>query len=314
MVRSVRAWGFLALGLSLLAVSSRAQAQSLTGAFDGSGSATLDLPSAKSPSVLAAAAEASKAGAKALAPRAKQSGSDLYYFTKEEAAAANLKFATRLKALGETDALRTNGLVFDADVPADIQSQMRADMAFMGTIKGAAGTPLHQKIFGAVDGATYVRFFETRVTGIGMDDCGSAKAVACVIPFQDPSKMWLTQNFIKFDHPQISRMMIVFHEARHTESRNGNWPHATCPTPFLDANGKDMVSIWTGATLAGEPACDVTPLGSYGSSTIMLKNVQKFCANCTDKVKMDAGLYADDQMGRITDSGARQEMLTDFGQ
>ena len=288
MIRIVRAWGLLALGLAVLAVPSFAE--DLGGAFEAA----------------SAAAKASALEA-ALKP-VPQTGHDLYYFTKEEAAAAKKKFAFRTEAVNNKD------LVFDADVPTAIQAQMRADMAFMGTIKGDGATPLHKKIFGAVDGAAYLKFFNTRVSAIGMDDCGSAKAVACVIPFQDPSKMWLTQNFIKFDHPQISRMMIVFHEARHTESRNGNWPHATCPTPFLDANGKDMVSIWTGATLAGEPACDVTPLGSYGSSTILLKNVQKFCANCTDKVKMDAGLYADDQMGRITDDGARQEMLTDFGQ
>jgi hypothetical protein len=313
MVRIVRAWSLLALGLAVLAVPSRAQqSKSVTdtggGIFDGSSGAKLDIPSAKSPAALAAAGEAKEAAQAAAVPPAKQSGHDLYAFTKEDAAAAKKKWGMRAQTVN------TKGLVFDSDVPVDIQAQMRADMAFMGTIKGGAGTKLHQKIFGAVDGATYIKFFNSRVTGIGMDDCGSAKAVACVIPFQDPSKMWLTQNFIKFDHPQISRMMIVFHESRHTETRNGNWAHATCPTPFLDANGKDMVSIWTGATLAGEPACDITPLGSYGSSTILLKNVQKFCTNCTDKVKMDAGLYADDQLGRITDDGARQEMLTDFGQ
>ena len=304
MVRIVRAWGLLALCLAVFAVPSRAQTKSVTdvgGIFDGSSDASLEIPKAKSPAALADAVHAAAA-----APSA-QTGADLYSFTKEEAAAAKKKWGVREQKV-------SNGLVFDADVPEAIQKQMRADMAFIGTIKGGAGTPLHRKIFGAVDGATYVNFFETRVTGIGMNDCGSAKAVACVIPFQDPSKMWLTQNFVKFDHPQISRMMIVFHESRHTETQNGNWSHATCPDPFLDANGKDMVSIWTGATLAGEPACDVTPLGSYGSSTIMLKNVQKFCANCTDKVKMDAGLYADDQLGRITDEGAHQEMLTDFGQ
>jgi len=286
MVRSVRAWGLLALGLVVLAVPSFAQ--DLGGAFE------------------AAKAAAQASALEAAGKSVPQSGHDLYYFTKESANAAKKKFAFRAQAVNNKD------LVFDSDVPADIQAQMRADMAFMGTIKGSGATPLHKKIFGAVDGAAYLKFFNTRVSGIGMDDCGSAKAVACVIPFQDPSKMWLTQNFIKFDHPQISRMMIVFHEARHTESKNGNWSHATCPTPFLDANGKDMVSIWTGATLAGEPACDVTPLGSYGSSTILLKNVQKYCANCTDKVKMDAGLYADDQLGRITDDGAKQEMLADF--
>jgi hypothetical protein len=309
MVRIVRAWGLLALSLAVLAVPSFAEPKSVSdlgGVFDAANDGSIELPQLRSSAVLSAANEAKAAAQSPAAKPAPQTGHDLYYFTKEEAAAAKKKFAFREQTVNNKD------LVFDADVPANIQAQMRADMAFMGTIKGGSATPLHKKIFGTVDGATYVKFFNTRVSAIGMDDCGSAKAVACVIPFQDPSKMWLTQNFIKFDHPQISRMMIVFHEARHTESRNGNWSHATCPTPFLDANGKDMVSIWTGATLAGEPACDVTPLGSYGSSTILLKNVQKFCTNCTDKVKMDAGLYADDQMGRVTDASARQQMESDF--
>ena len=236
---------------------------------------------------------------------AKQSGKDLFYFTPQEAAEARKTFGIMSKKANK-------GFTFDSDVPADIQKQMLADLDFIKGIQGGSATPLHKKIFGAVDGAAYYAWFDSRVTGIGLDDCGSANAVACVIPFQDASKMWLTKNFIKFSHPQISRMMVVYHEARHTESQNGNWSHATCPDPFRDAQGKDMKSIWTGASLAGEPACDVTPLGSYGSSTIMLKNVQKFCSNCTDKVKMDAGLYADDQLGRIIDASAKKQMQQDF--
>jgi hypothetical protein len=231
-------------------------------------------------------------------------GADLYYFTKEEAAAAKKKFGFRLKT--------KPGWTFDSDVPADIQKQMLADLAFMKGIMGSGATPLHKKIYGSVNGADYARFFETRVSAIGMNGCGNGNAVACVIPFRDPSKMWLTKNFIKFSHPQVSRMMVVYHEARHTETSNGNWAHADCPTPFKDENGKDMKSIWTGASLAGEPACDETPLGSYGSSTIMLKNISKFCSNCNDKVKMDAALYADDQLGRIIDADAKREMKDDF--
>lgn len=203
---------------------------------------------------------------------------------------------------------------FDDDVPANIKKQITNDMTFIGTIRadGARSTPLHYQIFGNVDGQRYVDFFEQRVTGVGMNDCGGGKAVACVIPFFDSSKIWLTQNYVRFDHPQVAKMMVVFHESRHTETQNGNWSHANCPTPFVDKDGNEIKSIWTGATLAGEPACDVTPFGSYGSSTIMLKNISKFCSNCTDKVKMDAGLYSDDQLKRITDIGARDQMDRDF--
>jgi hypothetical protein len=201
---------------------------------------------------------------------------------------------------------------FDNDVPEAIKNQITQDMQFIKTIQGDTASPLHKEIFGNVDGPGYVNFFETRVTAVGMNDCGGGKAVACVIPFFDPTKIWLTQNYVRFSHPQIAKMMVVFHEARHTESDHGNWGHATCPTPFVDDKGEEIKSIWTGATLAGEPACDVTPLGSYGSSTIMLKNISKFCKNCTDKVKMDAGIYADDQFKRIIDAEARRQMQRDI--
>lgn len=203
-------------------------------------------------------------------------------------------------------------LKFDKNVPADIQQQMVADLGFMAQITGSGQTPFHSQIYGGVDGAKYKTFFETRITSVGLSSCGGGNAVACVQPFFDPHKMWLTNNFIKFSHPQIARLMIVYHEARHSETNNGNWMHDTCPRPFLDEQGKDMVSIWTGAPLAGEPACDSTQFGSYGSSTIMLKNVSKFCANCADKVKMDADIYATDQLGRIDRADVKRAMLADF--
>lgn len=203
-------------------------------------------------------------------------------------------------------------LNFDADVPPAIQSQMVADLNFISTLTGNGQTPFHKAIFTAVDGPTYQNFFNTRITSVGLDSCGGGAAVACVQPFFDPNKMWLTDNFIKFSHPQIARLMVVFHEARHSESNNGNWMHASCPRPFLDANGKDMKSIWTGAKLEGQPACDTSQNGSYGSSTIMLKNISRFCTNCSDKVKMDADLYAMDQLNRISRPAVKQAMLADF--
>jgi hypothetical protein len=208
--------------------------------------------------------------------------------------------------------ISASALTYDSDVPSDIQTQMKADLAFINQVTGSGQTKFHQQIFGEMSGAKYQTFFETRIKTVGLDDCGDPNAVACVIPMENPNKMWLTQNFIKFSHPQVARVMVVYHESRHSETAHNNWPHDTCPTPFLDANGKDMKSIWTGASLAGEPACDSTPLGSYGSSTIMLKNIALFCTNCGDKVKMDADLYATDHLGRIDVASVKQAMLKDF--
>ncbi|HBA61416.1 MAG TPA: hypothetical protein DCZ92_11490 [Elusimicrobia bacterium] len=202
---------------------------------------------------------------------------------------------------------------FDAAVPADIKQQLLQDLGFAGTITSKKVSALHNSIFGLVSGQAYTKYFEDRVKSVGMSGCGSALAVACVIPFKSNTKMWLTQNYIKFSHPQIARIMLVFHESRHTEAKNGNWRHANCPDPFTDANGQDVHSIWTGASLVGESgACDITPYGSYGSSLIMLKNIQKFCANCTEKVQMDAGMYADDQLNRIVDAKAKKAIQADL--
>ncbi len=217
-----------------------------------------------------------------------------------------------LLIVGFLSTMQVKAVDFDQDVPKAIQEQMVQDLAFAAQITGTSQTPYHKQIYGNVSGDVYKKFFQSHITSIGLDSCGGGPAVACVQPFFDPNKMWLTENFIKFSHPQVARLMVVYHEARHAETDHGNWMHDTCPTPFLDANGKDMASIWTGAKLQGQPACDSSYMGSYGSSTVMLKNISKFCANCSEKVKMDANIYATDQLGRIDKADVKKAMLADF--
>jgi hypothetical protein len=202
---------------------------------------------------------------------------------------------------------------FDSDIPKDIQKQFNEDLALANQVKASGKTPFHQEIFGDVSGANYKKFFEDRITSVGMDACGGGGGVAaCVQPFFDPNKMWLTPNFIKASMPQIARVMIIYHEARHTESQHGNWGHDNCPTPFLDEQGHDIVGLISGMKLEGMPACDSTYLGSYGSSTVMIKNIAKFCSNCSDKVKMDAELWASDQLNRIDKPSVKKAMIADF--
>lgn len=219
------------------------------------------------------------------------------------------KFSRAL--LGALLPVAAQAYTFDANVPAAIKTQTIDDLEMVKSITATQASDLHKQIFGAVDGPNYHAFFEQRVISIGMDSCGGGNAVACVYPARG-KRMFLTRNYVNFTHPQIARLMILFHEARHTERENGNWMHATCPTPFVDADGKEIRSIWTGAVLAGEAACDVTPRGSYGSSMILLKNVSKFCESCTEKVKMDAGIYADDQFKRVINERAKQDIVNDL--
>jgi len=181
----------------------------------------------------------------------------------------------------------------------------------VGTLTGRTTSPLHNSIFGQMGGPSYLRVFGSRIKMVGLYDWDKKPVVACVIPAISPSKMWLTDYYIKSSNPQIARIMILFHESRHSDPENENWRHVNCPDPFRDAKGNDILSILTGVPLAGKPGCDVSPLGSYGSSLIMLKNIQRYCTNCTEKVRMDAGLYADDQLIRIVDARSRNAILDD---
>src|SRR5262249_21572812 len=98
---------------------------------------------------------------------------------------------------------RSLALTFDVDVPENIKNQMLDDLMFVNGIQGVQASPLHLQIFGHVQGPDYQKYFESRVLGVGLDDCGSSIAVACVQPMVDPNKMWITNNYIKFSHPQI---------------------------------------------------------------------------------------------------------------
>lgn len=203
-------------------------------------------------------------------------------------------------------------LKFESSISPEVKAEILADLNFMNSIQASATTPLHQEIYGPSAGESYQKFFEDRIYYIGLDDCGSPEAVACVMPFPNPHYMSITKNFVTGDHPQIARMLVVYHEARHSERTHNHWNHDKCPTPFLDAEGKDIVSIWTGVKLAGKPACDSTYLGSYGSSTILIKNIAKFCTNCSEKTKTDASIYAEDQLGRIDNPDVKEAMIKDF--
>jgi hypothetical protein len=201
---------------------------------------------------------------------------------------------------------------FDPNVSTPTRIQLLNDMAFVQGLKGNGVSALHEKIFGPVAGPAYLRFFNSRVKAVGLDEQDTAPGEMAYV--SESPRMWLTPNYVHYNMAQIVRVQIVFHESRHTESEHHYWPHVNCPVPFLDDDGKDVRGIITGTLLAGLEACDTTPIGAYGIELIMAKNIQKYCTTCTDKVKMDAGLYADDTLKRIINPAAKQAIREDLYQ
>jgi len=221
------------------------------------------------------------------------------------------RFSLSFTALGLIFAASpASAIQFDSDVPAAVREQVQDDLGMVAGLRGGAGSRLHREIFGDVSGATYAKWFNRRVNQAGRSLCWEDNAVACVLTAWE-NKIWFSPNYTSFSHPQIARLMVIFHEARHTEAAEGFWPHRKCPTPFLDEQGNEVRSIWTGSSLAGEMACDDEAKGAYGIAVIFLKNIAKNCTSCTEKVKMDAELYGTDQLNRITNSVYRRELSED---
>ena len=210
-------------------------------------------------------------------------------------------------------AFQARALTFNGDVPAAVQNQMMGDLQMVQQLQGnGSGTPIYQYMFARpLNGQNMMQFFTSRIQNVGLNDCGGGAAAACVRPNVDNHTMWLTPNFVNLPIPQIYRVSIVFHESRHTEIANGYWSHVICPTPFKDAQGNDIRGIISHVLMQGLPACDVTPYGAYALQAELLKNIQMFCSNCTDKLKMDAKLFGDDTVNRMSDPRALQALSKD---
>ncbi len=194
---------------------------------------------------------------------------------------------------------------FDSDVVTASQVQMKNDLKFVESIVGIRQSPLNEEIFGRVSGVSYLQWFTKRVLSIGLSDCGSSLALACQ-DGEKPNRILLTPLYSNSDYPQILRILVLFHEARHTEAENDHWLHANCPKRFSG------ISRITGASLARQPACDSSEFGSYGVGAVLLHNIAQFCVNCSEKVKSDAELYAQDNLERLIDEGALKRAKQDF--
>lgn len=204
---------------------------------------------------------------------------------------------------------------FDSSISQNTKTQILQDLNFVKTITGKGGSVFYKNIFSkdTLNGTDLIGFFDQRINNFGMNSCGGGNAVAaCVIPWISSNTMWITNNYVKNNMPQIFRISIIFHESRHTEDENGNWSHAICPTPYLDDNGKDIVGIISGTKMEGQPACDSTALGAYGLQAVLLKNIEKNCSNCNQKVQMDAKLFGDDTINRISNLSARKQLKNDL--
>lgn len=224
------------------------------------------------------------------------------------------KVALLLITLISVAAMADTDLVFSGSMPASLKEQVLADLDLVRGMQGGDGTPIFRQIFsGPFDGTAVYGFFRERIKAVNnLEVCDNPLMAACVIHSLSRSTIFLTENYAKFDMPQVYRASILIHESRHTEEESGFWMHDKCPKPFRDWQGKPVVSLVTKASLEGQAACDRTSYGAYGVQAQFLKNAEMYCTNCNEKVKLDARIFGTDSVRRISNPEASAQIRLDL--
>ncbi len=202
---------------------------------------------------------------------------------------------------------------FEAAVTSEIKDQFNSDLQMFFSIQGSGQSPLNQQVYGQMSGEAYRVWFTGRIYSVGIETEVPDGVVAMVEPELFPNQIRLTKLYIGGVVPQAYRLGVLLHEARHTEDDNGFWMHAICPKRYADKNGKPIRGIFSRIPLAKKPACDERLLGSYGIQTIFYANLARYCTNCTEKMRSDAELYALDNLQRIINKEAHDEIAKDLG-
>lgn len=186
------------------------------------------------------------------------------------------------------------------------EEQVRSDLSFLFSIKSTMSSDLHLEVFGGTNGAAYQTFLESRIKVIRRSNSGASVFAFSVDGYRDA--IAVTSKF--FELPQILRVAVLMHEARHSESAHTFWKHIACPSPYLDEDGKEMKSAMDNdASLSGQvQACDADSKGSYGISALLLKNIAENCENCDSDLKNQAKALYLDIRKRISDPIERQKL------
>ena len=208
---------------------------------------------------------------------------------------------------------------FDSMITPSVKKLILSDLDFVEKIQTTSETPFHHTVFGGYGGAVYSRWFGQRINKFGGVYEGGRNSLASFMSGY-PAELFVTLDYFSDENiPQMGRISIYFHEARHAEGGyTPNHPHVMCPKNFKDKNGNEIVGRFTKIKIAGRAGCDSDPMGSYGISLIMMRNIAMYCQNCNQMEKAQAQLYAEDYFQRIANENgsvfkARNELKNDLG-
>lgn len=205
-----------------------------------------------------------------------------------------------------------HAVAISADMPAEMRLSLEEALNFLEGIRSgqAKESQLHRELFGGIDGAAYDAFIDANVREIIPGECDPEPPMGCKVLARTYGwdQIQITPSFPRVD--VVRRAVVLLHEARHF-SLPDHGGHVVCPKPFLDAQGRDIVSVLTGESVAGLKSCDVGANGSYGLEYVFLTNLARGCSNCTEEITSKARFWAEQAYYRINDGSARAALRQD---
>lgn len=177
------------------------------------------------------------------------------------------------------------------------------DLDLISYLKFTATAPLFQRFFQPSNAIGLQNFIEKRVHKISWEPNAPEGVTAAA---NGNGILFLTREYAD-NYPQIARISVIIHEAKHLEPET--WDHQWCRQPYLFQLDQLLYRI-PELNQVSVKACDRTELGAYGIQYTFLRAIAESCSNCTDKIKMDARLYSvPDGLIRIDDARAAARLI-----
>ncbi len=167
-------------------------------------------------------------------------------------------------------------------------------------------TPHHREIFGSENsGQAYLKLFnELKSISLGV---GGSYAAAYV-EGRSPNEMKIVNAINSMEAMDL--ISILIHEANHLGDSFTSSRHVQCPKYGVDR--QPLLGYHSGVELQGKPACDSSRYSSYAMSATAMKNIFKYCTNCSEQDKQRAGFLANEMLKRIIDKKEYGFLLKDF--
>jgi|GEM_PF-2695520 len=196
-------------------------------------------------------------------------------------------------------------LQFDTNVSPALKSLIQSDLQALSLVEGNGQSNLQMKLWGPFNGKNlsgqFLQKFRT-VSVFDADDCG----LLCVIPSFSHNTIYMNPNYYPGIEPMVARWAQYLFATKVEQT-----PPVTCPTPFLDDQGHDVVSMYSHIKMEGTDNCDNSVYGAYASVAVLLSNIASYCSNCSLETKTSAKSLSLYYLQKVIDPDAKALILKD---